>query len=222
MKNLLLIITCISFSFGVQAQIAEKGDFMIDLGFGFGAGTWETNAPTDSTEAAVPGFVNVEVRYMLNEKFSGYLTFERNKFVNAEEDSADVRSRNFTLGASYHFLNRDKHTMYLSGSAGISMLKAKSTTEIGQELNFFYDSTGNVLRFEIGGNVYFGNRVGFFYGAGYSIYNYNELNYNFDDWDPPTGILSHDNGTPADTSDDQNLTINAKNVDIRFGITVKI
>ena len=221
MKRFFTLIALVG-TLSMNAQFIEQGDLIINGGVGFGIENSTFNVEVDSNEVAAPGLLNLSAEYLMTESVGITVRLERNGYITEEEDSSRVRSVNMMIGPSFHFVNNDNHSMYVSALFGNSSMRWTSTSEDLNEDDYYVYASGFQMQFNLGGQVgIVADNLGFFYEAGYTTRKYKEITVHDEDADPVEQVWEHDNGTIFNQDDDEPVEMTLAGANFRLGLFFK-
>lgn len=192
MKKVIFLLVTIFFiqSGTLKAQAFEKGNFNIDLGFGFGLyGTSQKSTTTyngltvtdTETDGAVSTIVPILFEYGISDKIGLGAEFAYNNYSINDSDKVflnKVSSIDFGLKVNYHLLNSDKNDLFVGFGIGMSSMNVDYTTSAFQFIEGF---KGSGMYFSIGltDRIFFSDHIGILFNLGYRGYNYSKLEADF-------------------------------------------
>lgn len=171
-KKLLTLIAFTGLTALAFGQANQKGNFMIDIGFGGGyysydyQHTYQGVTLADTTDDAATSFFLLDFEYSFADWFSLGARFKNGKYLE-DNANADNKFSVFEIAGRFYFLNNDKFT--LNGRLGFG---SSTLREEGVVLIFPYSTkwSGAHTSLGVGFKWMFANNIGLMLDYEHDIY----------------------------------------------------
>jgi opacity protein-like surface antigen len=210
MKKLLAKVPSLALVFtfsltSAHSQSFEKGNIIGTAGVGIGIYSGSSNAP--DVGGAVPVVIPIEVEYGITDRFGAALTYQYGSYLSDDSITNSARTHNIGANGYFHFAVKEKSNLYAKVGLGYSNFGYKQEDSNG--ITNGVKAQGIWYNFGLGWRKMFGNRVGFFLNADWTI--------------TPLWNFKGDDGNVWQTGNPpENVKITFSGLEVKAGIVVKL
>ncbi len=210
MKNLYSVLLAstlfIFYSSIANSQSFGQGSLTGAIGIGIGIYGTNTNNTSGENSGTAAWLLPIEVEYGLTDKFGLGLIYQYGGYLTDQDSSEAGTTHNIGAHGYFHFMVKEKSTLYAKAGIGYTNFTYENNQGGG---NFKVGGGGVWVNLGLGWRKMFGERVGIFFSADYSIM--------------PINKFKDDNGDVLQTNfppEDFRITIHG--LDLKTGLVIKI